>query len=166
MHWNYSSFVRLVGDTVPLSYIVMAVLGSLYEVWDIIRSSSTVCKNTIFPLYATMLSQMILQNIVLHHVVITQSSQTRSCGPCPPMHRYMFTHIHVFAYVSLLPWVVIRPLRKRFILLSVLGRVMSCNAPLELTSIFPFPRSIYQREACPWRLLEWSERIVSPWLSL
>lgn len=136
VHGNYSSFFRLVGDKVPLSCIVMAVLDSLYEVWDIIRSSSTVCKNRTFLLHATMLSQMILQHIFLHHVVLTQSSQTWSCSQCPPMHRYMFTHIHVFAYVSLLLWVVIRPLRKRFILLSVLGRVMSCNAPLELTSIF------------------------------
>lgn len=137
MHGNYSSFVRLVGDTVPLPCIVMAVLDSLYEVWDIIRSSSIICNNRIFLLHATTLSQMILQHIFLHHVVLTQSSQTRSCSQCPPMQWNMFTLIHVFAYVSLLLWVVIQPLWNRFILLSVLGRVMSCNAPLELTSTFP-----------------------------
>lgn len=56
-----------------------------------------------------------------------------------------------------------------FIVLSVLGRVMSCNAPLELTiRFFPFslPCSISQREVCPRRLLERSERIVSPRLTL
>lgn len=133
--------------------------------WGIIRLSSDMCKNWDCIKAGSSLGHYdVSDDLATYFPASCHFNPVKSGSSvfhCMCMCLYMCMCLHMHLTISWDPACVN--------CLSVLSRVMSCNAPLELTVwVFPFslPRSKSQREVCPRRLLERSPRIVSLWLTL